>query len=233
MTEAGEYFYEGIRYIHSDWDTLLDETKSLHEDPKGLLRLACPQPVSSRFLMPFLADFRRQYPNIELNIIDKDISHLPSAEADISISRELNHYDSSTMIGLPFYQYHNSLFASPQYLENTPAITTAADLESHHCLSYGTTHKDYVAWQFKDKHFRFTPTFQTNNTEILISAALNQMGIIYIPEAIIPNEIKAGSLVPVLPLLKSEPLLTVAYFLKTKLEPRKIRLFIDALKTYF
>ncbi len=232
LTEVGRFFYERVSILQNDWVSIVEEAKSIQKSPRGTLRIATPQPIASRFLMPLLAEFRRRYPGVELDILHRSINSLPSSDADVSISRVLDQYDSATMIAAPFYHYHNSLFASPHYLSQQNPLKVLGDLSHSDCLAYGSTAID-TEWHFNKGIIKPNTIFKTDNTEVLISAAVNHMGIIYVPEVMVTMELQRGTLVPVLPSLKSQQYTTVAYYSKMDFTPTKIKLLIDLLKNFY
>lgn len=231
LTQAGQRFYERIAEIDHSWRSATDEAASYGREPKGLLRIAAPQPVISRFLLPRLTGFIQQYPSIELQVDHKPITDLPWAHADISISRELDNYDSATMVAKPFFQYHNALFAAPAYLRSKPAIDRLDDLNAHRCLAYSDTIGPLV-WQLGNHKLAIQPALITNNTEALIAAAVAGQGIARLPPVIIEHELNQGLLLAVLPEYKSAELRTMAYFQKAEFMPQNLRLLLDYLATF-
>jgi len=228
LTEAGSYFYEKVGLLEKEWQTAINETSSYGKQIKGKLIIAAPQPLASRFLLAIIAKFQQQYPAIDLEIIHKQMDQLPYMEADISISRELEHYDSRTMIVRSFFHYQNSLFASPAYLAEHPKIQTLKDLTEHSCLCYESIQQ----WHFLRQSLPLKNRITTNNAEIMINATKQGMGVAYLPSVIISEEIEQGSLVPVLPEHQSQQFKTCAYYVKADFVPQKIRIFIDFLYQY-
>lgn len=225
LTEAGQCFYEKVVRLQHDWQTAVDETSHYGKSIQGKLIIAAPQPLASRFLMPVIAQFTQQYPAIEIDIRHQQIEQLPCMSADISISRELDHYDSQSMRVRSFFRYRNSLFASPTYLEQHAKIEQLSDLSAHRCLCYPAN----STWHFVQQSIELKNTFTMNNAEIMISAATQGLGIAYLPSVIINDELKNGSLVPVLDTYQSKQLSTCVYYMQADFVPQKIRLFIDFL----
>ncbi len=232
LTEVGRFFYERVSVLQNNWSSIIEEVKNIQESPKGTLRIATPQPIASRFLMPLLAEYGRCYPNVALDILHRSIDSLPSSDADISISRVLEQYDSATMIAVPFYRYSNHLFASPRYVSKQDSIKRLNDLSHCDCLAYGSTMVD-TEWYFNQGAVKPNVILKTDNTEVLISAAVNDMGIIYVPKVMVTMELERGELVSVLPELKSQLYTTVAYYPKMNFIPIKIKLFINLLKSFY
>lgn len=231
LTEAGEQFYQQMRHLNGQWQGLLDETASLGKEPKGTLTLAAPQPVLTRVLLPAVNEFKKQHSKIEVILQAVDYTALPKPQADISICRQLDSLNTATTIGLPLCDYVNGLYASPSYLETASSIT-AEDLSQCPCLNYGLTQS--ATWTFANGYKTGVKTpLPTNNTEVIIQAAIAAQGIAYIPSMIIQQELAENKLQSLLPELKSPEFQMWAYYQKLDYVPVKIRLFIDFLKDYF
>ncbi|MGH1487480.1 MAG: LysR family transcriptional regulator [Cellvibrionaceae bacterium] len=229
LTESGDYFYEKMTHLQHEWAAALDEAASLSQDVKGTLRIAAPQTLLSRFLIPLLASFRQQYPAITFELLHQEINQLPLIDADISISREITHYDSHTMRMVPFYQYRNSLFASPSYLENYSPIKELKHLQQHSCIVY-QANKTPTEWEFTVEKITLENVMVMNSAELMISAAKSGLGIVYLPEVILQEELKQQQLLPVLHSAHSHTYKTCAYYLKADFVPLKVRVLIDFLK---
>ena len=68
--------------MQHDWSSTLDETVSLGKEITGVLRIAAPQVLFSRFLMPLLSEFCEYYPAISFELIHEQIDQLPLIDAD-------------------------------------------------------------------------------------------------------------------------------------------------------
>lgn len=226
LTESGQYFYQQLVTLDAQWQSTWDETRSLGREPKGILRIATPQPVASRFLMPLLQRFQAQYPKIRLDVRHEQYDQLPASGVDVSICRELKGYQSSTVAASYLCSYHNALFAAPEYLARHRPVQHPQDLTEHACLCYGQSLSEH-RWQFIGTGVEVSPAFISNNTEVLINAAVQGMGIVYLPELLIQQEIKAGQLTRLLPELRSPGYNTYAYFTRTQVMAQKVRVLLD------
>jgi len=233
LTEAGHIFYERITALSNNWDASIEEVKDLNDHPKGTLRICSPQPLSSRFIAPILQDFQQQYPDIKFELIHASYEQLPHNNADITICRKLENFNSSNFVGVPLHTYQNGLYASPAYLRNRPKIESHQDLEKQNCIVYKSG-KDKYIWQFDNqKKIEIQPSLIADNTEVIISSAVNHLGIAYIPAVILPLELQQKTLVPVLPNYQSKIFETYIYYQKMEFIPLKMRVFIDYLKKSF
>ena len=231
VTEAGEYFYQTFCQIGGDWEELITEVARLGERPAGLLTIAAPALVHSRVLMGSLNSFSTLYPDISFDLKGVDYEDIPVKHADISLSRDVEALNSAMFVRVPLYSYSNQLFASPAYLSKYGIPKTLGDLAQHQCLAYGQ-HSPSSTWVFKGgDSVSFSPYMCSDKTEILIQAAINGQGIIYVPELILQKELAQAWLVR-LNIQGSESKLFefVAYYRKQPHLPRKCRVFLDFLK---
>ncbi len=231
VTEAGEYFYQTFCQIDGDWEELITEVTRLGERPAGRLTIAAPALVHSRVLMGSLNSFSMLYPDILFDLKGVDYEDIPVKHADISLSRDVETLNSAMFVRVPLYSYYNQLFASPAYLAKYGSPKTLGDLAQHQCLAYGQ-HTSTSTWVFKEgESVNFSPYMCSDNTEILIQAAINGQGIIYVPELILKKELAQTWLVH-LNIQGSESKLFefVAYYRKQSHLPRKCRVFLDFLK---
>ncbi len=233
LTEAGEVFYERITDISESWNNAIEEVVSLHSNPKGTLQISSPQPLCSRLLVPILQEFQAQYPDIKLELVHISYDKIPHPNADITICRKLDGFNSANYVGIPLFTYYNSLFASKKYLDKSPKITQVQDLKKHQCITYGVGKPDYQ-WEFaKEPSVSIIPYMTSDNTENIIASAVSSLGIAYIPQEILQTELTYEQLTSILPEVKSKPFETYLYYQNMKYLPQKKRLFIDFLKNYF
>ncbi|WP_299376404.1 LysR family transcriptional regulator [uncultured Kiloniella sp.] len=234
LTEAGSNFYHRMVSLHSQWQTLLDETQDLGQNPRGRLTLAAPSPLLNRVLLPVLGSFLKRNPDIDIELKSAAYETLPLAGVDLSLARQIDDFDSMAYVGRRLCRYYNQLFASPGYLAESKPLCESNDLKSHRCLLYGENTKA-TTWHFEcgdqvDITVDIFGRLSSNNTEALIAAACQGQGIVYIPALIIQDEIERGDLVPVLPDLKSKTFEMWFYYQKLDFVPLKLRVLLDFLK---
>ena len=232
LTEAGELFYKQLGQVSGQWQSLLDETASLGQQAKGRLLIAAPQPVLSRVLLPLVAQFQLAYPLVEVALQNVLYHQMPLAAADITIGRRLENLDSGAMVGTRLCNYQNALFAAPNYLKDKGMPTKMADLTSHACLSYGIGQHS-AQWHFEKGSVTVSGPICSDNTEVIINAAVLAQGIAYVPKMIIKQELEREQLVAVLENLKSNDFEMWGYYQKMDYVPLKLRVFIDFIKQYF
>ncbi|MCZ4281091.1 LysR family transcriptional regulator [Kiloniella laminariae] len=230
LTEAGEHFYNRMRFLGGEWQTLLEETASLGQTPRGKLTIAAPAPLLNRFLVPAIGEFMRRYPDIETELQAVNYDKLPLSQVDVSLARWISGFDSGAFVGARICRYHNFLFAAPSYLAARGEPGLLSDLSAHQCLCYGLG-KGRTEWQFPGHApVMVEGKLRSDNTDAIIAAAVDGQGIAYIPALIIEKELARGELAPVLQELSSAPFEMWAYYQQLEYVPLKLRVFLDFLK---
>jgi len=72
LTPAGEKFFAFAQGLLAQWDQLQDELGALQARPQGPLRLAAPFTTLYHLLPEALLAYLRDYPQVELTLLDRD-----------------------------------------------------------------------------------------------------------------------------------------------------------------
>jgi DNA-binding transcriptional LysR family regulator len=90
LTSAGELVYERAKVILQEHQRLEDDLASIRGLKRGRLRLGLPSLGSSLLFAPHVADFRRQYPGIEITLQEQGSLPLQegvrSGEIEVGVS---------------------------------------------------------------------------------------------------------------------------------------------------
>ena len=91
------------------------------------------------------------------------------------------------------------IVGSPAYLARRPAPTTPQDLTEHDCINYRLpTAGSVYAWELRDGDREFSVRVEgqltMNNTGPVVQAALDGVGLAYVPKDLIRHHLEAGTL---------------------------------------
>jgi len=202
LTEGGEMLYARCKSILDD----VAETEGLVSlasvEPRGRLRINAPVSFGIRHLAPLWPEFMRKYPGVELDValIDRVVDIVDEGyDLAIRISRA----GSTDHAARKLATSRNILCASPAYLARSGHPATPAGLIDHRCIGY-----TYAAtgdeWQLIDSDNNPHPVrvnchMHTNNGDTARAAALAGQGVIWQPTFLVGNDLRAGTLVRVLP----------------------------------
>jgi DNA-binding transcriptional LysR family regulator len=201
LTEAGAAFHERAVTLLDELETARQAVISLNAVPQGLLRLNIPGAFGRRHIVPHLKDFRALYPSIRLDVTLTDTTvNLIEAGADVAI--RIGALADSTLVARRLAPQRRLLVASPAYLSRHHPLAAPEDLAGHDCLLFALQPSD--SWYFRrrgtaeEQPAKVDGPFRANDSEALLLAARDGLGLALLPTWLLGGDIAAGDLVPVL-----------------------------------
>ncbi|EGA71925.1 transcriptional regulator [Vibrio sinaloensis DSM 21326] len=229
QTEAGALFYERAKMQLEDWQSIVDETRSVSQSPAGLLKIGATLAVGSKFLVQYLNDFLQMYPDIRIQLITTTPGQLPELSLDLFISRELEQLNSLSFKATPLFEHRAGFYASPQYLQQHGEPKTVEELTQHNALIWGERPQREITLS-KSKRIMLSGNFATTNPEAMFYAAKNSMGILVTNDVMIKDELNTGTLKRILPEITADEATVYAYYPKLDYQHTRTKLFLDYLK---
>jgi DNA-binding transcriptional LysR family regulator len=203
LTEAGRHFHANVVRILDDLAQARLAATSLNARPQGLLRLNIPVVFGRRHIVPHLADFMAEYPDIRVDVTLADETvELIASGCDLAV--RIGMLTDSRLIAKRLAPHRRTLVASPAYLQTSGAITEPGDLGDHQCVLFALQPKNI--WYFdrgdakrsQAQEVAVRGRFRANHSEALLDAALAGLGIALLPTWLTGNAIAEGRLVTVL-----------------------------------
>jgi DNA-binding transcriptional LysR family regulator len=203
LTESGQSFYEHSVQLLADLADAEASVRVAATTPRGTLRLTCGVSFGIRYLAPALSDFAALHPQV---VFDLDVSDraVDLVEEGFDLAVRIGNLGPQGMVARTLGWTQMVCCASPAYLERTGAlpIERPGDLVAHDCLSYANIALPNV-WRFTDPNgniedIRVTTRHRANNGQVLASLAAQGLGIVFSPDFIVVEDIRAGRLVPLL-----------------------------------
>jgi DNA-binding transcriptional LysR family regulator len=235
LTEAGTALYQRVRPAATEITDALASLAELGKRPVGILRLTMSRPAMMLVIEPIIAEFRRTYPEVTLDLsLDEGTVDLTSGLYDAGIRQgESVEKDMVAVRLTPELRW--CVVGSPGYLERAGRPSTPGELHDHKCLLYrfvtsGQKHR----WEFDQGGREVTIDVPSglivNDRMELIRLAVMGLGLAYVGELEAAKEIGAGQLVPVLQNYITPSAGLFLYFpARTQHQP-KLRVLIDVLR---
>ena len=206
LTEAGQRLVDETRASFEQIEQSFAQVRDLAEQPSGLLRVTAPVAFARQQLVPLLADFLKDHPDvrIELDMSDR-LSALATEGFDLAIRHTARPPD--THVAWALCGTESVLVATRTYLRKHGEPQTPFDLQAHNCLHYPRS-QDTPVWTFEPRQpsgrdERITVPVKgnlaANNSEALREAALTGAGIALLPDFSAQAALRQGKLVRVLP----------------------------------
>ena len=206
LTEAGQRLVDDTRASFEQIEQSFAQVRDLAEQPSGLLRVTAPVALARQQLVPLLADFLKNHPQvrIELDLSDR-LSTLATEGFDLAIRHTASPPD--THVAWALCPTESVLVATRAYLRKHGEPQTPAELQAHNCLHYPRSH-DTPAWTLQARDgpgamesitVPVSGNFAANNSEALREAALTGAGIALMPDFSAQAALRQGKLIRVLP----------------------------------
>jgi len=236
ITEAGERLLAEIQPIIAGLDHALESVNLFRDTPIGTLRLAVSRPSAMRRLAPLIQPFLAEYPSIRMEISVEDSSgDIVSGrfDAGIRVGQMVERDMTALRLGDDFRLLP---VAAPAYLEKHPKPLLPPDLLSHNCLRYRAPWDGAIMpWTFgrgrQQREISVDGSLTVNDIDLLVSAALDGVGIAYLPEAVAAPYLAAGRLVTLLEDWCSGILPGVfLYYPSRRQMPVPLKVFVDFIK---
>lgn len=201
LTAEGALFFERCRRILDDLQDAEAMLSHAVQAPRGKLRVGLPA-VGYRFLLPHLFEFRRLYPEIEIDL-DFNDKLVDVIEEGVDVAIRSGSLPDSRLMARRLGPFRFLLCASPDYLKHRGIPRTPSDLEQHDCIRYRfvTTGK-LMDWSMAadqgDTPLRLRAVLTCNNMEAVLTAAIDGHGIAYMPDFLVRQALAEGHLQTVL-----------------------------------
>jgi DNA-binding transcriptional LysR family regulator len=203
LTEAGDRLLLEIQPIIAGIDHALESVNLFRDNPVGTLRLAVARPAATRVLAPIIQPFLAEYPAIRLEIsVDDTNSDIVSGRFDAGI--RVGHRVERDMTILRLLDEFRMLaVATPGYLARHPAPPQPKDLHFHNCIRYRQPWDgSFQPWLFnkgrQHSEISVEGSLIANDMEVVLSAALDGVGVAYLAEPLLATPLAEGRLVALL-----------------------------------
>jgi DNA-binding transcriptional LysR family regulator len=232
LTQVGQEYYKKCVAILAE----LDEAEAMaREDiaqPRGVLRISAPSAFASLILAPVIGEFLARYPQIKVEMsLSEQHTDLIASGIDLAIRGKK--LEDSNLIARHLFENPMVAVAAPDYIKQHSEPQTPQELKEHNCLVYSLLSSMNV-WHFesegKQHSISVTGSFQCDNGDTLLHAALAGLGIVILPLWMASAPIKEGQLVELLTDYTTKPIPFNAVYPHNRYVPLKVRTFIEFLK---
>lgn len=199
-TEVGQAYFDRLRGILDEFDSLDALVKSTGTNPRGRLKLTAPLTFGIVQLVPALNAFALAFPEIDLDVSFSDrLVNLVDEGFDAAV-RAGRPVDSS-LVAKKLCGMSILPVASPDYLARHGTPAHPADLAAHDCI-IDTNFRDPLQWRFTTPQGGVTVALRGrlrySNAEACLQAAEMGLGIANVPDFVAAASLAAGRTRPVL-----------------------------------
>ena len=199
LTEEGQAFLAQARKILDAVESAEEQMKVRRQKPAGRLRVNAAAPFMLHAVVPLVAGFRAQYPDIQLELHSSDqIIDLLEQRTDVAI--RIGPLRDSTLHARPLGSNRLRILASPAYLKAHGTPKTVADLAQHSLLGF-TQPESLNQWPLRHPlgdSLSISPSLSASSGETLRQLALAGAGIVCLADFMTAADRASGALVQLL-----------------------------------
>lgn len=201
-TAAGERLLATLSPALAELDDEIETLSQTRGAAIGTVRITTGKHAADTVLWPMLPTFMRLHPGIEVEVcVENGMTDVVAGryDAGIRLGERLEKDMIALAVGPPL---RVAVVAAPSYLRDHPMPMEPADLAAHRCVAYRNAHGELSPWSFEHDGRAVTvtpgrgPVF--NNADLLVAAALEGFGILYILEDLVAAPIADGHLIRLL-----------------------------------
>jgi DNA-binding transcriptional LysR family regulator len=239
LTDAGELLLPRARRILAEVDDAKHGLSALYADPRGTLTVTAPTMFGRRHIAGAIIDFLALYPLLEVDLHLSD-AFVDLAERRVDVAIRIGQQQGGDLITTQLAPFRRMVCASPSYLERAGCPQTPSDLLIHNCLTLASMPHPAGWWTFdginRGLHLNVHGNFRSDDTGILLQAAVAGVGIVHLASWLVHDMIVAGKLVPILPNARSPASVHAAIHavrMPGRSDTAKARAFISHLRKTF
>lgn len=202
-TAAGERLLGTLTPALDMIDAEIASLGDLRDKPQGRIRLTTSEHAAETVLLPVLAPFLAEYPDIQVELsVDSALTDIVSDQFDAGV--RLGEALAKDMIAVRIGpDLRMAVVGSPAYFERHPAPRVPQDLAQHNCINLRLQSAGGMyAWELEQEEreirVRVDGQMTCNNTPMIVRAAMAGIGLGFVMESAVAAPVANGQLVRVL-----------------------------------
>ncbi len=236
-TAAGTAYFERACRVLDEIDAMNQAVGRAASVPSGVLRVSVPLSFGLMHVTSLLPELLEAHPDLTLDVTYSDrFVDLLEERVDVvlRISRSLP--DSSSLVSRRLARAAHVLCAAPSYLKRRGRPRSVADIAEHDTVVYSLSTAP-GEWTFDGPNGRERVTARGRlvlSTSLAVrDAVVAGAGISLLPSFYVNDELREGTLVPLLERYITAPAILSAVFPESKHVPPKVRVFVEHLRSRF
>lgn len=239
LTHAGEGYLAKVRHILNDIDEAHAAAQVHTQEISGVLRVLAPPVLATHILAPVVAEFKRRYPKVLLDVHVDSPADPPIEDFDLTLLGADANFDAN-VVARPIISSQGVICAAPSYLQRHGLPSGPADLVNHQCLRIKLPGNRPRVWQLINPQadqsggdvameVAVEPAFLVNHSDTLLRATLDGAGISGQPLDLVANYLKSGQLTRILSPWITGRFTLYAALPSRKFMPARTRAFLELL----
>ncbi|MRW87387.1 LysR family transcriptional regulator [Pseudoduganella sp. FT26W] len=232
LTNDGAAYYERMSRVLDEWHEAEADLTDAHSAPRGKLRVDMGTTMASILVIPALPDFRRKYPDLQLDIgiSDRPVNLVHDRVDCVVRGGEIA---DQSLIARHIGALRFVTCATPEYLSRHGTPSHPSDLQEDHVLVRyfyaGSGRKAPIEYTKGDERIlvQGRQFLAVNDSNAYLAAGLAGLGVLHTLAFMAQPHIDAGRLVPILQEWSSPPNQISIVYLPNRHLSARVRVFVD------
>ncbi|WP_245767955.1 LysR family transcriptional regulator [Stigmatella erecta] len=231
LTDEGRLLYERGLQVLAAVDDAEASVAGPAGTPRGLLRLTVPDAFGRLLVLPILKKYLAAWPDVQVEVSFTD-RRADIIEEGFDLAVRIGGMSEDTrLVSRVVARYKALLCAAPSYLAVRGEPRNIDALAGHDCLIFSSRTRRQ-GWRFRadDGSWVKAPgrsRLRMDSGEALRDAAVAGLGIAFLPDFLVAEDVAAGRLRQVLPTLDAGDVEILAIYPTRRLLEPRVRRFID------
>ncbi|WP_027526469.1 LysR family transcriptional regulator [Bradyrhizobium sp. Ec3.3] len=228
LSESGTLYFEQARQMLDSLDEVEAAVSKATVVPRGVLRLTAPVWMANATFAGVLAEYQARYPEVRLDV-DLSGRLVNLVEEGFDLALRATGAPDEALIARPISSVPFYMVAAPAFLKRAGRPTKLTDLAGRALLHYALYPGESFSFAGErgTETVKLNPVLRSGNETLLHMAALEGMGLAFLPKWLVADDIAAGRLEHVMPdqIIFAGKLFAV--YPSRKYLSAKVRTFID------
>jgi DNA-binding transcriptional LysR family regulator len=235
LTELGNLYYQRCKQVVEDLDEIEQAVSEYQQRATGVLKISSPHLLGELHIVPAIADFLVDHPNLEIEL-DYYSRKVDLVEDAYDVGIQVGQRTDVNVVNKPLAKTTFQLVATPQFLNRHGAPEKPSDLKHLRCLMF-TEYGLSKPWKFirgdEEVSVSGLCRWHSNNGHCLLAAARGSLGLAYLPDYYVAEDVAHGRLVRVLDEWAGIEREVVAIYQHRRHLSSKVRLFVEFMQNRF
>lgn len=235
LTELGNLYYQRCKQVIEDLDEVERAVSEYQQRATGLLKISSPNLLGEMHVVPAIADFLAENPalEVELDFFGRKVDLI---EDGYDVAIQVGARTDVNVVNKPLAKTFFQLVANPRFLNRYGAPEEPRDLKRLRCLVF-TEYGAAKPWKFvrgdEEASVNVMCRWRSNSGHCLLAAARDGLGVAYLPDYYVADDIAAGRLVRVLEEWRGIERDVVAVYQNRRHLSAKVSLFVNFMQSRF
>jgi DNA-binding transcriptional LysR family regulator len=199
LSDAGERFLSRVRPALKEISDAVEAAAEARDTPSGALRINASEGAVRWYLLPAILEFAQRYPDVRLEIVTQDglVDIVADGfDAGVQLAEAVPQDMVAVRCGA---DVRFAVVGSKHYFKSRPLPKVPAELGAHHCIRRRWPSGAIYRWEFERRAeslvMDVSGPLTLDNDEFVLEAARAGLGLAYVTEASVTEDLAAGRLI--------------------------------------